>query len=112
MKTIKIIDLLIKIANGELPNGTEIRAEKGLSYCWFKFYRHQELFNNEQIKKMIDLVGLNGKVEIIEEDKKIEKLPKHITDNACASKDFREVANKINELIDAVNELKGGKNDR
>ena len=50
--------------------------------------------------------AFNENVEIIEEDKKIEKLPKHITDNACATKDFRTIANKINELIDKINTLK------
>lgn len=42
----------------------------------------------------------------IEEPKKIEKLPKSITDNACATKGQRTIANKINELIDEINNLK------
>lgn len=49
---------------------------------------------------------LNEDVEIIEEPKKIEKLPKNITDNACATRDQRIIANKINELIDEINNLK------
>jgi hypothetical protein len=49
---------------------------------------------------------LDDEVEIIEEPKKIEKLPKSITDNACATKDQRTIANKINELIDEINNLK------
>lgn len=49
---------------------------------------------------------LYSEVEIIEEDKKIEKLPKNITDNVCNSIDFRTMANKINELIDEINNLK------
>ena len=49
---------------------------------------------------------LKAEVEIIEEPKKIEKLPKNITDNACATRDQRTIANKINELIDEINNLK------
>lgn len=49
---------------------------------------------------------LIDEVEIIEEPKKIEKLPKNITDNACATRDQRTIANKINELIDEINNLK------
>ena len=40
---------------------------------------------------------------------KKEKLPKHITDNACASKDLREIANKVNELIDYLLEKESDK---
>ncbi len=49
---------------------------------------------------------LNDEVEIIEESKKIKKLPKEITDNACATRDQRIIANKIDELIDEINNLK------
>ncbi len=54
--------------------------------------------------RLID--SLNEDVEMIEEPKKIEKLPKNITDNACATRDQRIIANKINELIDEINNLK------
>lgn len=49
---------------------------------------------------------LNEDVEIIEEPKKIKKLAKNITDNACATIDQRTIANKINEIIDEINDLK------
>lgn len=54
---------------------------------------------------------LNNEVEIIEEPKKIEKLPKEITDNACATRDQKIIANKIDELIDEINKLKEEKNE-
>ena len=49
---------------------------------------------------------LNNEVEIIEEPKKIKKLPKEITDNVCATRDQKIIANKIDELIDEINNLK------
>ena len=49
---------------------------------------------------------LNDEVEIIEDPKKIKKLPKEITDNACATRDQKIIANKIDELIDEINKLK------
>ena len=49
---------------------------------------------------------LNNEVEIIEEPKEIKKLPKEITDNACATRDQKIIANKIDELIDEINNLK------
>lgn len=39
-------------------------------------------------------------VEILEEKKIPEKLPKSVTDNACSSKDMRLIAITINQLID------------
>lgn len=32
--------------------------------------------------------------------------PKEITDNACATRDQKIIANKIDELIDEINNLK------
>lgn len=49
---------------------------------------------------------LKAEAEIIEEPKKIEKLPKEITDNVCATRDQKIIANKIDELIDEINNLK------
>lgn len=103
---IKIIDLLNKIANGEeVPKKIkyeysiyELTPERNDYYC----KNTMRWFTNE-----INSLGvLNEEVEIIEELKKIEKLPKNITDNACATRDQRIIANKINELIDEINNLK------
>lgn len=103
---IKIIDLLNKIANGEeVPKKIkyeysiyELTPERNDYYC----KNEMRWFTNE-----INCLGvLNDYVEIIEEPKKIEKLPKNITDNAGATRDQRIIANKINELIDEINNLK------
>ena len=101
---IKIIDLLNKIANGEESINVETKYD---SDDWvkddflFNLYKEFEHKNNYEIVEF-----LNDYVEIIEEPKKIEKLAKNITDNACATIDQRTIANKINELIDEINNLR------
>ena len=103
---IKVIDLLNAIAEGkELPEkfmykGHLYYRQKTNGIC----YRCDEL--NEIFEECLVLEELNDTIEIIEEPKKIEKLPKGITDNACATIDQRAIANKINELIDEINNLK------
>ena len=105
---IKVIDLLVKIANGEkVPK--KIKFKHSIwEYC--KNGSTQDYINDYDKCLMeflaINKDGLNQYVEIIEEPKKIEKLPKNITDNACATRDQRTIANKINELIDEINNLK------
>lgn len=105
---IKVIDMLVKIANGEkVPKKIKFRHSIW-EYC--KDGNTQDYINDSDKCLMeflaINKDGLNQDVEIIEEPKKIEKLPKNITDNACATRDQRTIANKINELIDEINNLK------
>ena len=117
---IKIIDLLNKIANGEeLPK----------TIRWYdKFYNdYDEISNNykafvyERLKN--EFWNLNDEVEILEEPKKIEKLEpfrgsdlSDLTDkdmilrnNALVElcKTLNNINNKVNELIDEINNLKG-----
>ena len=136
MKTIKIIDLLNKIANGDTPQkirhwGTtyifdEYRGDWGYvdkstqPYKWFF-----KEFN-------CDLeTDLNFEVEIIEEEKEIEKLDvallgqcdnwlqhQETEEHSCLELNPYIIDNvrentlyfqrKINELIDTINELKRG----
>lgn len=111
--TIRIIDLLVKIANGE-----EVPKK-----IWFKnnFYEYDGENQNyvRSINFTVDfLIGeditalLNDEVEIIEENKKIEKLEiKDIymcDDYGHIYINFKNTWNKINEIIDAINELKKG----
>ena len=115
---IKIIDLLNKIANREESINVETKYD---SDDWekndflFNLYKEFEHKNNYEIVEF-----LNDYVEIIEEPKKIEKIKsngdefysdyidtwisKNKTDAYC---EF--LMNKINELIDVVNELKRDK---
>jgi hypothetical protein len=79
MKTIKVIDLLIKIANGEeVPKKIKYYdlIYEFCSRC--KQYEHFDKDKTLQIKLFEEIVDLNDEIEIIEdtskEDKKIEYL--------------------------------------
>ena len=89
----KVIDLLNKIANGEI--------EANEKFCYKgEEYRHiDNLFGDYYVEEV-----LNNEVEIIEEDKKIEKFP----DVAFIS--TRQITNKINEIIDYINKEKNNEN--
>lgn len=108
----KIIDLLNKIAKGEeLP---EIIKVMGATYylcngdqsgcCYFS---EKQGFGG--VRLSFDTSVMNEEVEIIEEDKKIRKLPNEVQE----PKNFEEVvyiaedlARKINEIIDCINKGK------
>ena len=100
---IKIIDLLNKIANGEESINVETKYD---SYDWEKndfllsLYKEFEHKNNYEIVEF-----LNDYVEIIEEPKKIEKC-KNYEDFLEIDDYIEHLKNKINELIDEINNLK------
>lgn len=118
MKTIKIIDLLNKIANGEEP---KIKYDNHI----LKYNKNEEKFiDKDGLNSLyeIDFSELNDEVEIIEEpkDNSIERLD--IEENAMTRNERYirkednkfvnlsvadyELAKKINELIDEINNLK------
>ena len=110
----KIIDLLNKIANGEeVPEKIkydndiyEYREENREGIC----YVEEDTYNNF----LIDYVdSLNDEIEILEEDKKIEKVA--ICDDHIMweygelynpTKNEEILRNKINEIIDGLNKEK------
>ena len=98
----KVIDLLNKIANGEeIPqlikwNG-DIYDKLGCEYY---------MLNDRNITLFGDILDNNGKylndeVEIIEEDKKIEKFEFGEIEDG----EHYEIKRKINEIIDKLNEM-------
>ena len=109
---IKVIDLLVKIANGkEMPK----------TIRWYdKFYNdYDEISNNyktfvyEKLKN--EVWNLNDEVEIIEEPKKIEKWGEGALEEMEKCTDYtledlqkyiRILAETQNELIDEINNLK------
>lgn len=127
-KTIKIIDLFIKIANGE-------EVPKKVKYCdlfWLWEERTQDyiykkngitekylikdiLSGYEQTKSL-----LRTEVEIIEKDKKIEKIETHqdseglyFYDKHCKKiyitcDEINFMFEQFNEIIEAINGLKKG----
>lgn len=104
---IKIIDLLNKIANGEeVPK--KIKFMNSIwEYC--KNGSTQDYINDYDKYLMelipINKVGLNDEVEIIEEPKKIEKC-KNYEDFLGIDDYIEHLKNKIDELIDEINNLK------
>lgn len=109
MKTIKVIDLLNKIANGEeVPKKIKIWGYTFLRYedktSGIYYYATED--ENDELMEILDGTNeLNDELEIIEEDKEIEKLDTKKTTDFGAEY-VRGNRNKINELVDAVNELK------
>ena len=97
----KVIDLLNKIANGE-----EVPKKIQYNGYYFKWTGMNYYCNYEDmfLDKLICLEDLEYPIEIIEEDKEIEKIAKR-TNKVLK----RELIYKINELVRAVNELKKGK---
>lgn len=102
----KIIDLLVKIANGE--ENTKVKTKYD-SVNWNKndfFYSFYMEFGKRSNDGNVDF--LNDEIEIIEEDKKIE----HCLERDRFLRDEDEIEHfrtKIDELIDEVNKLKGEK---
>ena len=106
---IKIIDLLIKNARGEeMPETVGFAAK-----IWIYVPNMQDYFcKDEPTWLFSDWLGeielthtfLNREVEIIEEDKQIERfdVSKKRTDFYCTPIEM-EIMCKINEVIDAVN---------
>ena len=105
MKTMKVIDLLNKIANGEeLP--------KKFKYEDMIFYLNQELnehYSNEHsfnyYYDITDIDVLNDEVEIIEDTPKEEKKKyiEHIKMQENELHNHLNIIEKINEIIDRLN---------
>ncbi len=102
----KIIDLLNKIAKGE-------EVPKEIMFDTDRYYLNN---NNHYVRECGDfiqrldieynLVGcLNDEVEIIEEEKEIEKLSPYIKGNDL---EFEVAMNRktINQLIDVINDMR------
>ena len=102
----KIIDLLNKIVNGEeVP-----KHIKYLNLIWEYDDEIKDYINDDSyLIYSLNAFGLNNEIEIVEEPKKIEKI------EMCTSGIMgfdgvenitTELKNKINELIDEINNLK------
>ena len=123
----KIIDLLNKIANGEeVPK--KIKWEN-IIYAYSEYDKDylECPFSDEEYKGLFDMKDsiltqfLNDEVEIIEEPKKIKKIKQ--LNNVAGCKELIELEDKqqinnhilkdkINELIDEINNLKEKKEEQ
>jgi hypothetical protein len=96
----KIIDLLNKIANGEEP---KIKYDNVI----LKYNKNEKRFTDKDkfnVLYEIDFSELNDEVEIIEEDKNIEKIGNDYYHKTQPEQN-QIFQRKINELIDKVNSL-------
>ena len=104
---IKMIDLLIKIVNGEESINVETKYD---SNDWVKDDFLLSLYNEFEHKNNYEIVEfLNDYVEIIEEPKKIEY--EQIEELSCNDYDFeKKTINSLirnqKKLIDEINNLK------
>jgi hypothetical protein len=109
-KTIKVIDLLNKIANGEKPKKIKF---KGIEFVWEGiYYRHfsEEDCVYETLAEYLSIENeLNSTVEIMEEQEEIdiqniEELEK-IEDYEADPTDVKLNRQIINKLVQAVKQL-------
>lgn len=112
-KTIKVIDLLNKIANGEeVPKKIKINniiyEYRGYMYCTEKA-NYQDIENYLFGKWNFNI--LNDTVEIIEDNDKLEKIEKLTPFEAPFLKDnevdirFRLLIERQNKIIDYINKI-------
>lgn len=118
MKTIKVIDLLVKIANEEeIPKKIKYRDKiwehtltlSGRGYQYYsEYYQDWRTLQNQVYLEEC----LNDEVEIIEEPKKIEKITVREKTLGFPNGEWtarnidKAFAIKINKLIDEINNLK------
>jgi len=116
----KIIDLLNKIANGEdVPEKIKLTCGYEYEYKtdelgfldYIRVNTGNHLFGEDYV---LDEANINKEIEILEDNKKIEKLEfAHTTYYCEEAKEFyevfdanlRDVKDKINEIIDKLNEM-------
>ena len=110
----KIIDLLNKIANGEeVPKKIKWHDKVWIRDFEGAYYYYEEGADYLFMDDIGNTTWLNKEVEIIEEDKKIEKFKDYIPIGLTSvGADFRKkdvfeallkIGDKINEIIDVIN---------
>ena len=109
----RVIDILNKIANGEkIPHFKVSEIEYFLNWKGNLVEREEDK-PSVDVQWFIDKVWLNTEVEIIEEEKEIQKL--ELYDFSSNNLEMlieilndlnREYGNKINEIIDYINREK------
>jgi hypothetical protein len=108
MNKIKVIDLLNMISKGEkapkkIKINNVIYEYRGCMYCTEKA-NYQDIEDYLFGKWNFNI--LNKEVEILDEQKKIEKMECSIESWFSPSQADIEIIKKINELIDEINNLK------
>ena len=95
----KVIDLLNKIANGEIDYTTKFDAKVNMGYCGINEYFEKYPINENYLNCEIEL---NDEVEILEEEKKIpEQIECYHQYDECVVKD-KFYQDKIGSLVDEI----------
>ena len=111
MKTIKVIDLLNKITNGEVPKkikyGYDIYEYNKEEQDYIYFETGEDKYVHLIEDEIICTFNLLEEIEIIEdtpkEDKKIESIDYLDFSNLTKENKVWDLFNKVNEIIDKVN---------
>ena len=103
----KVIDLLNKIANGEETHFDTKLNDKSVSVRYYNDRNFSSSTDPEMLTIADIIKSLNDEVEIIEEDKKIEHYYFSVyQDDRLGGREVVEsLENKINEIIDKLNEM-------
>ena len=111
---ITMYELIGLIKDGKAPK--KIRYNDNIYYSSkdrvdLHTYQTEESDTTRKLSLIIDneYLNLNDYVEIIEEDKKVEKMECSVESWFTPSQADIEIIKKVNELIDEVNKLKEGK---
>lgn len=107
MKTIKVKDLIIKIANNEIEQGTKFKIH-GYDYIYNNGYIAKADKNKTLERFCISQRLLNEEVEIIEEEpkKSIEKMGFiYKSDDDMQDANNERFRYYINEIIDSLNDI-------
>ena len=104
METIKIIDLLNKIANGEeLPKEIKYDGEIKTDIPYFMYKKMGKCSNYTMIN------FFNEEVEIIEEEKKLpEKIPEDLFEDYTKTAKIYQLYKLTNEIIDYLESKEKG----
>ncbi len=108
---ITMYELIGLIKDGKAPK--KIKIHKTI-YEWV-FIHHEFCYADNSINRILLFEyyvrnnKLNDEIEIIEEDKKVEKMECSVESWFTPSQADIEIIKKVNELIDEVNKLKEGK---
>lgn len=102
----KIIDILVKKANGELEDGFKFKYRSRT----YVYDEEKDTLKNTEVYEQLGEYYileryLNDTVEVIEEQKEIEEMPNRVLNTEDLTGHLIEQHNKINELVRAVNKM-------
>ena len=110
----KVIDLLNKIANGEETHFDTKLNDKSVSVRYYNDRNFSSSTDPEMLTIADIIKSLNDEVEIIEEDKKIEKIQQRtdtglfgsmVNDEIKVAEAINKQANYLSDIVSTINEI-------